>query len=533
MSDDIATLRAMNTALMAENASLRRQLSELQLRMDMLMGMSAKQNERLDELTDILRRRMTTRQSRRRDEEPDDPDDVPPAPGGGGDARPSDETSGDPGGSAKPGARRKRRKKKPRKGGRRPLGQHLPADEDRHAPGCCEHCGCTDTVARDVEVSEKLNVVRQHVRRRRIVRETKLCKKCLRPTTATMPPMPCHRSMVTCSFLAWLVVQKFVLLVPLDRIRRLLLSQGIDLAEPTLVSFIERAADLLGPIDGEHWKQLKAGTWMGTDGTGLDVLLEGVPGTWKGVLDVFARHELTVYQFSLTKHGDTLAAKMAGFEGTVLCDAESRLDAMFEDGRVEANCNAHPRRKFRDARKVQPKLAREGQAFLDAMYRVEKEARQRELTGDDLLEFRQRRTRPVVDDFERWLLEHEPDLLPSDELGKVVRYYLRHFDALTRFVDDADLPIDNNRCERAFQAHAKLRVNALFAGSVEGAHRWATILGVVNTAQRLGVDATEYLIWAFERRGTHRKRFGISAARLTPAAFQEALDERQGRTKAA
>lgn len=35
----------------------------------------------------------------------------------------------------------------------------------------------------------------------------------------------------------------------------------------------------LGPIDGEHWKQLKAGTWMGTDGTGMDVLIEGVPGT--------------------------------------------------------------------------------------------------------------------------------------------------------------------------------------------------------------------------------------------------------------
>jgi hypothetical protein len=60
---------------------------------------------------------------------------------------------------------------------------------------------------------------------------------------------------------------------------------------------------------------------------------------------------------------------LAGLEGTVLCDAESRLDAMFEDGRVEANCNAHPRRKFRDAR--------EGQAFLDAVHRVEKEARQR------------------------------------------------------------------------------------------------------------------------------------------------------------
>lgn len=537
MSDnELAALRALNTALMAENSALRREVAELRLRMDTLMGLSAKQNERLDELTDILRRRMTTRLRREQAEERDEPDDEPPPPGGGGGtSSPSQEGAGSAG-STKAGARAGRGangKKKPRKGGRRPLGQHLPVDEERHTAGCCEHCGSTDTVARDIEVSEKLDVVRQYVRRRRIVRETRLCKQCLRPTTAPMPPMPCHRSAFTCSFLAWLVVQKFVLLVPLDRIRRLLLSQGIDLAESTLVSLIERASDLLGPIDGEHWKQLKAGSWMGTDGTGLDALLEGVPGTWNGVLDVFARDELTVYQFSLTKHGDTLAAKLAGFEGTVLCDAESRLDAMFEGGRTEANCNAHPRRKFGDARKVQPKLAREAQAFLDAMYRVETEARQRELTGEALLELRQRKTRPVVDDFRKWLLEHEPDLLPSDDLGKVVRYYLRHFDALTRFVDHPDLPIDNNRCERAFQAHAKLRLNALFAGSLEGAHRWATILGVVNTAQLLGVDVTEYLIWAFERRGTHKKRFGIPAAHLTPAAFQQALEERQRRTKAA
>lgn len=167
------------------------------------------------------------------------------------------------------------------------------------------------------------------------------------------------------------------------------------------------------------------------------------------------------------------------------------------------------------------------------MYRVEKEPRQRELTGDALLELRQRKTKPVVERFRKWLLVHEPGLLPSDELGKVVRYYLRHFDALTRFADDPDLPIDNNRCERGFQAHAKLRVNALFAGSVEGACRWATILGVVNTAQRLGVDVTEYLIWVFERRGTHGKRFGIPAARLTPAAYKEAIEKGQCRSKTA
>ncbi len=515
-------LHALNAALMAENAALRQQLGDLQRRMDALLGFAAKQNEQLSELSDVLRRRMDARR-KGKDPDGDGPEDDPPPPvtAGAGSTPPE---------SAEPP--RKKAKKRSR-GGRRPLASHLPVEEERHSPGCCAHCGCSETRARDVEVSEKLDVVKAHVRRRRIVREVRVCARCLKPTTAPMPPMPCRRSQVTCDFMAWLVVQKFVLLVPLDRIRRYLASQGIDLPISTLVALIERASDLLGPIDGEHWKQLKAGRWMATDGTGLDVLLKGHDEPWKGVLDVFTRDALTVYQFSLTKHADELAAKLKGFHGTVLCDAESRLDAMFEEGRTEANCNAHPRRKFKDARSVQPKLAAEAGAFLKAMYRVEAEARQRELTGADLLALRQEKTRPIVEDFHTWLVEHEPGLLPTDELGKAVRYYLRHFDALTRFVSDPDLPIDNNRSERAFQAHAKLRVNALFAGSTEGAHRWAIILGIVQTAQRLGLDVTAYLTWAFERRGTHRHIFGLAGADLTPAAYKQALEQRQSSSAAA
>ena len=104
----------------------------------------------------------------------------------------------------------------------------------------------------------------------------------------------------------------------------------------------------------------------------------------------------------------------------------------------------------------------------------------------------------------------------------MARYYLRHWDGLTRFVDDPDLPIDNNAAEREFQRHAKLRLASLFAGSVEGAHRWATLLGVVRTAQKLGLDVQAYLTWMFERRGTHKARFGLKAKQLTPAAYKAA-----------
>src|SRR5690606_15156868 len=115
-----------------------------------------------------------------------------------------------------------------------------------------------------------------------------------------------------------------------------------------------------------------------------------------------------------------------------------------------------------------------------------------------------------------------PTLIPSDPLAGVIRYYRNHWDALFRFVDRPEIPIDNSLSEREFQHVAKLRLNSLFAGSTEGAHRAATLLGITATCRAIGVDPLAYLTWAFERLGTHRDVFGMSAAQLTPAAYKAA-----------
>jgi hypothetical protein len=62
-------------------------------------------------------------------------------------------------------------------------------------------------------------------------------------------PAPYERSKVTCEWLAWLVYSKFVLLMPPDRIRRDLAERGVRMAMGTLVSLVERAPDILGPVE--------------------------------------------------------------------------------------------------------------------------------------------------------------------------------------------------------------------------------------------------------------------------------------------
>ncbi|MBX3219014.1 MAG: transposase [Labilithrix sp.] len=119
------------------------------------------------------------------------------------------------------------------------------------------------------EQIEKLHVVKEHQRRRVVRRTTYRCRDCGARATPRSLPAPYERSKLTSAWLAWFVHDKFALLSPLDRIRRDLADRGVPLAMGTLVGFVERAADLLAPIDGLHWKQLLAGSWMATDGTGL------------------------------------------------------------------------------------------------------------------------------------------------------------------------------------------------------------------------------------------------------------------------
>ena len=497
-------------ALQRENAELRAQLVSVSGVVSSLTTQIAKLNERVAELLAIAQRRQR-----------------PPARTAGAPAPPPALTADAqhafaerPTPPAKPVA--EPTPKKPRRpSGRKPLPSHLEAEEHQLRPSACGKCGSSDLDAADELIEEKLHVVKEHQRRRIVRRTTCRCRRCGTRTTPRSLPAPYERSKVTCDWLAWFVHQKFGLLTPLDRVRRDLAERGVPLAMGSLVAFIERAADLLAPVDGLHWQQLLAGRWMATDGTGLKVLVPKLPEAHNGYVELYRNRDVSVFQYEADKTGENIVAKRARFHGTLTADAEHRFNGVYATGRVvEAGCNAHGRRKFRDAEVTQPLLAVEGGAFIGAIYGHEEAAHNLGLFGDALRAHRQHHMRPIANAFDAWLSAVQPALLPTEPLAEAVRYYRNHRNALYRFIDDPDVPIDNSPTEREFQNVAKLRLNMLFAGSTEGAHRACVLLGIVATCRAVGVPVQKYLAWAFERLGTHRDTFNVTIDQLTPAAFK-------------
>jgi hypothetical protein len=86
---------------------------------------------------------------------------------------------------------------------------------------------------------------------------------------------------------------------------------------------------------------------------------------------------------------------------------------------------------------------------------------------------------------------------PESALAKACAYCLNHWKALTRFLDDGDLELDNNGCERQIRGLALGRKNYLFAGSDAGAERAATLYSIVRTCDMHDADTYAYLIDVF------------------------------------
>ncbi|MFM2419965.1 MAG: hypothetical protein RL385_4688 [Pseudomonadota bacterium] len=227
-----------------------------------------------------------------------------------------------------------------------------------------------------------------------------------------------------------------------------------------------------------------------------------------------------MFQFEADKATENLLPKLRRFSGVLVADAEHRFNDLYLDGRIiEAGCNAHVRRKFRDAEGAQSILAVEVGAFIGAIYGEEAKAKALGLVGDALREHRQKNIARLASELCSWMDIAEPPLLPSDPVAAAIRYYKNHKAALQRFIHDPDIPIDDSPTEREFQHVAKLRPYMLFAGSTEGAHRACVLLGIAATCRALGISALQYKTWAFERLGTHRDLYGLDVVDLTPAAF--------------
>jgi transposase len=170
---------------------------------------------------------------------------------------------------------------------------------------------------------------------------------------------------------------------------------------------------------------------------------------------------------------------------------------------VEAACWAHARRKYYDVYVMdRSPTAHEALGRIGELYAIEREIRGQ--LPKERLTVRRARSAPLLESLQGWLRATHATLSVKSPLAGAIQYTLARWTALTRYLEDGRIAIDNNAAERAIRALVLGRRNYLFAGSDAGGETAPRLYSLIGTCRLNGIDPHLYLRYVLERIAAHR-----------------------------
>ena len=403
-----------------------------------------------------------------------------------------------------------------KKGGRRPLPEHLPRveetidvaeEEKRCACGCEKHRMGED-------VSEELEVIPAQIFVRRIIRPKYVCRKCtgsIVQAPAAIRPIP--KCTAGPSMLAHIVTYKYEDHIPLCRLEKILARMGIDITRSNMSHWVMMLHDLCKPLTDQMRAHLLRSEVIQADETPIRVQQPG-GGTARSYLWVYLgdhKAPYIVYDFQRGRSRAGPEQMLGTYRGYLQTDGYVAYEELCK--RVDQNgdammravaCWAHARRYFKQAEESGDTRAAFALDLIGKLYAVERQAKNDcEAKGIDALharrlELRKELSVELLNQLFAWM-DEQLAVLPQSPLGKALFYAQERKVELTRYASDGRLDIDNNAVERAIRPVAVGRKNWLFAGSERGGEAAATFFTLISSAKRQGVNPYEYLRDVFMR----------------------------------
>jgi transposase len=303
--------------------------------------------------------------------------------------------------------------------------------------------------------------------------------------------------------------------LPLYRLEGIFKRFGVELSRSTMCDWMAVVADLLSPIVKLMLSEILTSKVVQNDDTRVPVQDHSGKGIKTGRLWVSCGdhyNPYAVYYYTPDRSAAGPQEIFKDFKGYLQADAYSAYDGLYKSGEiVEVGCMMHARRKFYEARTIDPERSHQALAWISLLYDVEREAKEQETPGYEAFvalrhELRRERSRPIFEKFHAWLAVEGPKVLPKSPIYEAIQYALNHWEALKRPLGAGFLELDNGACERAFKPVAIGRKNWLFAGSDKGGQTAAVLMSLCTTCKNLGIDPQAYLRDVLDRISTHPAR---------------------------
>ena len=322
---------------------------------------------------------------------------------------------------------------------------------------------------------------------------------------ADHPKALLHGSLVSSSLAAAIINAKYVNAVPLYRMEQEFTRYGLSIPRKNMANWMIRLGEeYLGILYDYLHQKLYDYHVIQADETPVLVNHDGRPAGSKSYMWVYrsgymyADKQIVLYDYHETRNSSHPREFLRDFNGICVTDGYQvyhTIEKERQDLRI-AGCWVHARRKFDEALDVLPKeQQRKSNAFLvmsqiQAIYR--EEGKLKDLTSEERLEQRQLVIKPLVDALFVYLKQQEPTVPKSGQLRKAYTYILNQETYLRVFLEDGDVPMDNNASERAIRGFCIGKKNWQMIDTINGAKASAIIYSIAETAKANNLKPYEY-----------------------------------------
>ena len=367
-------------------------------------------------------------------------------------------------------------------------------EADRACPGCGE-----ERNEIGAEESWQVEYVPGHFERIQHVRKKYACPSCEKQgdspqiTAVNKPETAIDKGLAGPGLLAYIVTSKFADYLPLYRLEDIFERQGFEISRATQSVWCGDVADRAEPLYELMAGRLRNSHVVATDDTIQPMLRKDKTAKarmWVYVGD--ASQPYNLFDFTLDRGRDGPLHFLKDYDQVLVADAYGGYNGVVAGNQItRAGCWAHLRRKFIDAEKAAPEIAREAVECVRALYSIERHAQP--MTVDQRRQLRQEKTVPLLTALRERLLSWKEHLLPRHPMAEAIHYALAQWKELTVFCTDGAIPIDNNVCEREMKRIVLNRKNSLFVGNPRGGRTAAILASLTSTCRRHGMDPQLYL----------------------------------------
>ncbi len=317
-------------------------------------------------------------------------------------------------------------------------------------------------------------------------------------------------SLVSPSLEAAVMNAKYVNAVPLYRQEQEFERYGLHISRQNMANWTIQCADRYLAVLYDYLHEKIYGYHvLQADETPVLVNKDGRPAGSKSYMWVYRTgrmytdRQIVLYEYQRTRNASHPREFLKDFSGICVTDGYQVYHTVENEreGLKVAGCWSHARRRYDEAVKALPKAKqKDSRAYLaltmiQAIYREEKQLK--ELSAQERKNRRQLSVRPQVEAYFTWVRENLPKVPQKSKTWEGFKYSLNQEKYLKVFLDDGEVPMDNNAAEQSIRGFCIGKKNWVMIDTVAGARSSAIIYSIAETAKANGLkpyDYFEYLL---------------------------------------